>query len=896
MSEVVAQPTFGSRGAGSMMPGHGHSSGFVNGHGSNGGMQHVSQQMAVQQQAAHMAPEYVEPGWCEPAIAGCHLMGERGMWSEHNINGLPLHGWRPERPGLFTFASVPPRMLDELQAMAKVEQWTLSGHPPFSVLTEYLNLQFVRLVEQGSVLMAFGNDSEPEWACFCTSLLTRTTEEPIYIVLQVIPSHLVTNHCWTMYSLCTSEKLCDQNAPWNASEPLVQVPERAAFFEDPFDLLYRPPAPAQPLDYDPNFWEATLAPKAALDLAATMSKLPLAALAPHARKQPLDQAVRRAQRQVLVNPRLAVPRYDAHRRALQLLFPLKLDPDSSATHLALAVDILSTRRGARSFRAAAVLLLQEAYPSARAVLPIDQAWLGHCMGPVQGRGARHAPAMAANGHRTPHEIKAHSDAPRVPPGFPSRPKFAGNGAAAANGGVYRSGAAQPAAAKSAEPLPQAKAEAKVEAKAAAPAPEAEAAANGEGAFENGDDVSVDDAESEGKALSDAEVAAVEVVPGVTPWSRVAAMRGSGAVPDAADKVLDAVDTVALDDDDGDNVVTATDLEGGDAPTVLLAAERAPVRPRQVAVDIVDGFEVDKDGYVIGDDNCPKLNIAALPMGFTKEFFAELLGGGGRGRRGEDRAEVAESYRAAEKHVCKRFASWGDVKQAVVRENRHAYDKFFCIIEFNEWTDLEARERVLDGEVVMFEGFYEDEFVSVKIHREKPHVVRQQLDKQRRRQEQAARNAERSDRVDASKDWTSDKAGRLEANSDEAAESEGKKPTHEPLDPASVENKNLWVGSLEFGCNAKSLQTEFGAFGAVEKVIVKTIVTRKGALVPSYAFVNMAALEGARAAVAALGEKYRFGAASGTGAKSQLDAAGEGVETAPPPKKPIKGASSWRTPR
>ena len=55
--------------------------------------------------------------------------------------------------------------------------------------------------------------------------------------------------------------------------------------------------------------------------------------------------------------------------------------------------------------------------------------------------------------------------------------------------------------------------------------------------------------------------------------------------------------------------------------------------------------------------------------------------------------LMDSYREAERHCEECFSAYGDVSKAVVRENRNYPGKFYAIIQFNFWTDLDTRERL-----------------------------------------------------------------------------------------------------------------------------------------------------------------------------------------------------------
>lgn len=119
-----------------------------------------------------------------------------------------------------------------------------------------------------------------------------------------------------------------------------------------------------------------------------------------------------------------------------------------------------------------------------------------------------------------------------------------------------------------------------------------------------------------------------------------------------------------------------------------------------------------------------INISNLPSRFVQQFLSPPLNWASEPEEDESDPEkrksalsksLVESYGEAESYVERFFSSYGEVTRVLVRENKHYRNNFFAIIEFESWSDLEVRERLLNQEVVYVQDFYENESAVVRKH-------------------------------------------------------------------------------------------------------------------------------------------------------------------------------------
>eukprot|EP00218_Dolichomastix_sp_CCMP3274_P005504 CAMPEP_0170158912 /NCGR_PEP_ID=MMETSP0033_2-20121228/69384_1 /TAXON_ID=195969 /ORGANISM="Dolichomastix tenuilepis, Strain CCMP3274" /LENGTH=509 /DNA_ID=CAMNT_0010396375 /DNA_START=61 /DNA_END=1586 /DNA_ORIENTATION=+ len=362
-----------------------------------------------------------DPGWCHPALTPQGVAHrESGMWSVENTLGVELVGL-DDLESLYEFAHVPTveeaapppgapcRSLESLQQLVQVEAWAPKGSVGnresseyLGTLRSYLNAQFLRCVDQGKVVQCFDHSGVAIWACFNTGLLSVVQEELVFAVMR--RDRLSTRGTpWVLHVFCNQVRLQEAQAEWSEVEVLIDVPRPAVFLEDPLDQLWCPSVPGVTLDAETQLWGT---------FEQHFERFPPFLRSPgvssQARKQAVTAAMQRAVRLAEHNPRLSVPQYvRPSPRALgtvQLLLPLKLEPETNDTHLALVVSIQKSRRGGRVYRATGLLPLERAYSNARAIMPIQEPWLKACMHSVARLppGMMPPPGMQGQQQQQPH--------------------------------------------------------------------------------------------------------------------------------------------------------------------------------------------------------------------------------------------------------------------------------------------------------------------------------------------------------------------------------------------------------------------------------------------------------------------------------------------------------------
>jgi hypothetical protein len=70
-------------------------------------------------------------------------------------------------------------------------------------------------VQQGKVIQCCDSVGVAAWACFCTSLLTKHTDEIIYIVLKRSSQEAMGGAPWEVYTAVTGDTARDLEQPWN---------------------------------------------------------------------------------------------------------------------------------------------------------------------------------------------------------------------------------------------------------------------------------------------------------------------------------------------------------------------------------------------------------------------------------------------------------------------------------------------------------------------------------------------------------------------------------------------------------------------------------------------------------------------------------------------------------
>lgn len=335
-----------------------------------------------------------EAGWCLPAETGGKLADERGMRSVKNVKGVSLSGFGPRILSLKQWArvresddtasemaaghAVRAASLRGLERVAMTEVW------PEGMIESYLDAQFLRSIEQGKMIQCYTEGGDAAWAVFHTNLLSYD-EFALYAMFcrefrqeeewSEEGSHDASSgERWELCGFMDDIALRDPSQPWNAIEPILHIPPRATFIDDPADQLWMSTNDDDDviLEIDTKFWTSI---EAKADLV-----FPDTVVTPSDRQRAGMNAVQRLARLVSFSyhtPTLRFARLQGQRGPgkVQMLLPLKVDPRSMHTQGAVVVDIIKSRRGGRMYRAVGVISFKEALFTARVVGPLKSDWL-----------------------------------------------------------------------------------------------------------------------------------------------------------------------------------------------------------------------------------------------------------------------------------------------------------------------------------------------------------------------------------------------------------------------------------------------------------------------------------------------------------------------------------------
>ena len=344
--------------------------------------------------AATGATAAKEAGWCLPAETSGKLADERGMRSVKNVKGVSLSGFRPKVLSLKQWARV--RESDDtvsemavghavravslrgLERVAMTEVW------PEGMMESYLDAQFLRSIEQGKMVQCYTEGGDAAWAVFHTNLLSYD-EFALYAMFcrefrqeeewsEEGSNDAPNGEKWELCGFMDDIALRDPSQPWNAIEPILHIPPRATFIDDPTDQLWMSTNNDDDviLEIDTKFW-TSIETKADLVFQNTVTT-------PSDRQRAGMNAVQRLARLVSFSyhtPMLRFARLQGQRGPgkVQMLLPLKVDPRSMHTQGAVVVDIIKSRRGGRMYRAVGVISFKEALFTARIVGPLKSDWL-----------------------------------------------------------------------------------------------------------------------------------------------------------------------------------------------------------------------------------------------------------------------------------------------------------------------------------------------------------------------------------------------------------------------------------------------------------------------------------------------------------------------------------------
>lgn len=324
-----------------------------------------------------------ESGWYRPARCGGKPTGASGMFSARNVDGVHVAGFGARVLSLDQWANVPETedgqvarlVVNAVRAMSVrgLERAAMRETWGSSAMRDFLNAQFLRSVEEGKLVQCFTMTGEAAWATFHTNLLSDD-EFPLFAVFfrEFDQAAAARTDKWELCGFVDDIALRDPSQPWNQIEPILHIPPRATFVDDPSDHLWLADAEEEVvLEIDTRFW-------ASLENQANVFPENINTAA--ARQRSGSAAVPRAARMVLYGyhvPALRYARLEGQRAPgkLQMLLPLNLDANSMQTHGAIVVDIIKSRRGGRMYRAVGIISLEDAVLTSRIVGPITAEWL-----------------------------------------------------------------------------------------------------------------------------------------------------------------------------------------------------------------------------------------------------------------------------------------------------------------------------------------------------------------------------------------------------------------------------------------------------------------------------------------------------------------------------------------
>lgn len=252
---------------------------------------------------------------------------------------------------LYDFAQIPdfPDVINQLSNLAEKEDWNYhhstdnggTGHP---ILENYLKNTYRRLATEKKI--AFSTDSK--FACFDTGLISRTQNEPIYIMFTQNTNPTL-NCYWHFYKFF-------RRGEYDVSK-FPKLPEMAFYWEDPSKLIYDTRK-----ELVVNIEHMIMDNKERFpDPYNTMPDYNL--------KLYIDGCIKAALEKVKRNYKIAVPQYFLTTGTIQLLIPLCLSSPNTAD-LAIVVEDYGTM-----YRASTCLTLDMAINNARLLARPDRDWL-----------------------------------------------------------------------------------------------------------------------------------------------------------------------------------------------------------------------------------------------------------------------------------------------------------------------------------------------------------------------------------------------------------------------------------------------------------------------------------------------------------------------------------------
>ena len=230
----------------------------------------------------------------------------------------------------------------QIQNLARIspEKWSFGQSGDNGILKGYLENTFRRLYEEGKVR------EEKEYALFHTGLFNQYYQ-PIYAYF--VPNVVPDRQKWYLEGFYKDYSLLKIK--------ITDLPPRAAYVENPSDLVFDTKLPVVP-QYEHIF-----------DDEENVQRLPSAVRESGMRVQLFDGALQQTRRILESDYKAAIPQYYNH--SIQLLIPICLQnpgiPD-------LALACMKTPDGTK-YLGRTCLTLRMAYHNARLLARLDGSWL-----------------------------------------------------------------------------------------------------------------------------------------------------------------------------------------------------------------------------------------------------------------------------------------------------------------------------------------------------------------------------------------------------------------------------------------------------------------------------------------------------------------------------------------
>lgn len=252
---------------------------------------------------------------------------------------------------LYEFAQISdfPNVVKQLSNLAECEDWNYhhsadTSGTEYPILENYIKNTYRRLATEKKI--SFSSDNK--FACFDTGLISRTQNEPIYMMFCENTNPTV--NCY--WHFCKFFR----RGEYDVSK-FPKLPDMAFYWEDPSKLIYDTRK-----ELVVNIEHMIMDNKARFPA-------PYNSMPDYNLKLYIDGCIKAALEKVKRNYKIAVPQYFLTTGTIQLLIPLCLSTPSTAD-LAIVVEDYGTM-----YRASTCLTLDMAINNARLLARPDRDWL-----------------------------------------------------------------------------------------------------------------------------------------------------------------------------------------------------------------------------------------------------------------------------------------------------------------------------------------------------------------------------------------------------------------------------------------------------------------------------------------------------------------------------------------